>query len=118
VRCGSARYSVPTRLIGASVAIVIDHGALLVVEPVTGAIVAEHELVAPGETSILDEHYDGPRPAPSRGPRPDRGRQERSHIRARGNPNRKPSKGLNRTGSAGGSNYWISTRGRSVRSSS
>ena len=33
-------------------------------------IVAEHELVSPGETSILDEHYDGPRPAPSRGPRP------------------------------------------------
>jgi hypothetical protein len=70
VRYGSARYSVPTRLIGASVAIVIDHGALLVIEPRTGAIVAEHELVAPGETSILDEHYDGPRPMPSRGPRP------------------------------------------------
>jgi Mu transposase, C-terminal domain len=70
VRYGTARYSVPTRLIGASVNIVIDHGALLVVEPTTGAIVAEHELVAPGETSILDEHYDGPRPAPSRGPRP------------------------------------------------
>lgn len=31
---------------------------------------AEHALVAPGETSILDEHYDGPRPAPNRGPRP------------------------------------------------
>lgn len=31
---------------------------------------AEHELRSPGETSILDEHYDGPRPAPSRGPRP------------------------------------------------
>lgn len=70
IRYGSARYSVPTRLIGATVAIVIDHGALLVVEPATGAIVSEHELVAPGETSILDEHYDGPRPTPSRGPRP------------------------------------------------
>jgi hypothetical protein len=70
LRYGSARYSVPTRLIGASVAIVIDHGALLVIEPGTGAIVAEHELVAPGETSILDEHYDGPRPMPNRGPRP------------------------------------------------
>jgi hypothetical protein len=70
IRYGSARYSVPTRLIGASVAIVIDHGALLIVEPATGAIVAEHELVAPGETSILDEHYDGPRPLPNRGPRP------------------------------------------------
>jgi transposase len=70
IRYGSARYSVPTRLIGASVAIVIDHGALVVVEPGTGAIVAEHELVAPGETSVLDEHYDGPRPLPNRGPRP------------------------------------------------
>ena len=36
----------------------------------TGMIVAEHELVAPGSASILDAHYDGPRPAPSRGPRP------------------------------------------------
>ena len=70
IRYGSARYSVPTRLIGTAVKIVIDHGALIVVEPATGAIVAEHELVAPGETSILDEHYDGPRPAPNRGPRP------------------------------------------------
>lgn len=70
IRYGSARYSVPTRLIGAAVKIVIDHAALIVVEPATGAIVAEHELAAPGETSILDEHYDGPRPAPSRGPRP------------------------------------------------
>ena len=70
IRYGSARYSVPTRLIGASVNVVIDHGALVVVEPATGAIVAEHELIAPGETSILDEHYDGPRRAPNRGPRP------------------------------------------------
>jgi transposase len=70
VRYGSARYSVPTRLVGATVAVVIDHGALIILEPSTGVIVAEHELISPGETSILDEHYDGPRPAPSRGPRP------------------------------------------------
>lgn len=70
IRYGSARYSVPTRLIGTAVTIVIDHAALIVVEQATGAIVAEHELVAPGETSILDEHYDRPRSAPSRGPRP------------------------------------------------
>ena len=70
VRYGSARYSVPTRLIGTMVAIVFDHGAVCLVEPATGMIVAEHELVAPGSTSILDEHYDGPRPAPSLGPRP------------------------------------------------
>ncbi len=70
VRYGSARYSVPMRLIGTVVNIVLDHGALLVLEPATGVIVAEHELVAPGEASILDAHYDGPRPAPNRGPRP------------------------------------------------
>lgn len=70
VRYGSARYSVPTRLIGTTVAVVVDHGAVCLVEPCTGMIVAEHELIAPGSASILDAHYDGPRPAPSRGPRP------------------------------------------------
>lgn len=70
IRYGSARYSVPQRLVGATVAAVVDHGALILLEPATGVIVAEHELVGPGEVSILDDHYDGPRPAPSRGPRP------------------------------------------------
>ncbi len=70
VRYGSARYSVPTRLIGATVAVVLDHGAVCLVEPSTGMIVAEHELVAPGSASVLDAHYDGPRAAPSRGLRP------------------------------------------------
>ena len=70
VRYASARYSVPTRLIGTRVAVVLDHGAVCIVEPATGAIVAEHELGAPGSASILDDHYDGPRPAPNRGPRP------------------------------------------------
>jgi transposase len=70
VRYASARYSVPTRLIGTSVAVVVDHGAVCLVEPSTGMIVAEHELAAPGTASILDDHYDGPRPQPSRGPRP------------------------------------------------
>jgi hypothetical protein len=70
VRYGSARYSVPTRLIGTTVAVVLDHGAVCLVEPSTGVMVAEHELVAPGNASVLDAHYDGPRPAPSRGPRP------------------------------------------------
>ncbi len=41
-----------------------------VIEPGTGMIVAEHELTAPDSASVLDAHYDGPRPAPSRGPRP------------------------------------------------
>jgi transposase len=70
VRYASARYSVPTRLIGTSVAVVLDHGAVCLVEPATGMIVAEHELATPGSASILDAHYDGPRPAPNRGPRP------------------------------------------------
>lgn len=70
IRYGSARYSVPTRLIGSTVAVVVDHGAIVLLEPATGVVVAEHQLVTPGGTSILDEHYDGPRPAPSRGPRP------------------------------------------------
>jgi transposase len=70
IRYGCARYSVPKRLVGATVAVVVDHGALILLEPATGVIVAEHELVGPGEVSILDEHYDGPRPAPARGPRP------------------------------------------------
>ena len=70
IRYASARYSVPTRLIGTSVAVVVDHGAVCIVEPATGVIVAEHELGAPGSASVLDAHYDGPRPAPARGPRP------------------------------------------------
>lgn len=70
IRYASARYSVPTRLIGTSVAVVVDHGALRITEPATGVIVAEHELAAPGTASVLDDHYDGPRPAPHRGPRP------------------------------------------------
>jgi len=70
VRYGSARYSVPTRLIGATVAVVLDHGVVCLIEPGTGMVVAEHALTAPGSASVLDAHYDGPRPAPSRGPRP------------------------------------------------
>jgi transposase len=70
VRFASARYSVPTRLIGATVILRQDDGRLLIVEPVTGEVVAEHALTAPGQASVRDEHYDGPRPAPSRGPRP------------------------------------------------
>jgi hypothetical protein len=70
IRYASARYSVPTRLIGTRVAVVVDHSAVCLVAPATGMIVAEHELGAPGNASILDDHYGGPRPATSRGPRP------------------------------------------------
>jgi transposase len=70
VRFGSARYSVPTRLIGHTVGLRSGDGRLLVIEPGTGEVVADHPLVAPGETSILDAHYGGPRPAPKRAVRP------------------------------------------------
>jgi hypothetical protein len=70
VRFASARYSVPNRLIGATVRVVQNGGRLLIVEPGTGEVVADHELAAPGEARVLDEHYGGTRPAPQRGPRP------------------------------------------------
>jgi hypothetical protein len=70
VRFGSARYSVPTRLIGQTVGLHTEDGRLLAVIGSTGEMVAEHVLVAPGEASIRDEHYGGPRPAPRRAPRP------------------------------------------------
>jgi hypothetical protein len=70
VRFGSARYSVPTRLIGQTVGLHTDDGRLLVVLTGTGEVVAEHTFVAPGEASVRDEHYGGPRPAPRRAPRP------------------------------------------------
>ena len=41
------------------------------IAPVAGEVLAEHGLVGPGETSILDIHYDRPRPDKSnRAPRP------------------------------------------------
>ena len=70
VRFGSARYSVPVRLIGAEVRLRTGDGRLLVVMTGTGEVVAEHILVAPGEASVRDEHYGGPRPAPRRAVRP------------------------------------------------
>jgi hypothetical protein len=48
---GSARYSVPTRLIGTEVGLRTDDGRLLVIVTATGQVVAEHTLVAPGEAS-------------------------------------------------------------------
>ena len=68
VRFGSARYSVPTVHIGRQVEIVAQDGRVRVV--FLGEIIATHDLVAPGETSILDEHYGGPRPMPTRAVRP------------------------------------------------
>jgi transposase len=71
VRFASARYSVPARLIGTQVRLRTDDGRLLVIMAGAGEVVAEHTLVAPGEASVRDEHYGGPRPAtPRRAVRP------------------------------------------------
>jgi transposase len=70
VRFGSARYSVPVRLIGEQVGLRTDDGRLLVIVATAGEVVAEHILVAPGEASVRDEHYGGPRPVPRRAVRP------------------------------------------------
>jgi transposase len=71
VRFGSARYSVPVRLIGTQVRLRTDDGRLLTILTEDGQVVAEHQLVAPGEASISDAHYGGPRPAvPARAVRP------------------------------------------------
>ena len=69
VRFGSARYSVPTRHIGKQVEVRVADGEVQVV--LLGAVVATHRLVAPGEASVNDDHYGGPRPAaPQRPVRP------------------------------------------------
>jgi hypothetical protein len=48
-----------------------DDGRLLVIMTAGGEVVAEHMLVAPGEASVRDEHYGGPRPdTPRRAVRP------------------------------------------------
>ena len=70
VRFASARYSVPVRLIGTQVRLRTDDGSLLVIMTLDGTVVAEHFLVPPGEASVRDEHYGGPRPAPARAVRP------------------------------------------------
>jgi len=68
VRFGSARYSVPMRLIGKVVEVCVTDGVVRVVH--LGAEMARHDVVAPGEASVADEHYGGPRPTPRRAPRP------------------------------------------------
>ena len=70
IRFGSARYSVPTRLIGQHVAVTESGGRLLAADAATGEVVASHIPAAPGEARVLDEHYGGPRPAPRRAVRP------------------------------------------------
>jgi len=68
VRFGSARYSVPTRHIGRQVEVRVSDRVVEVV--FLGEVIATHSVVAPGETSITDDHYGGPRPTPARAVRP------------------------------------------------
>jgi hypothetical protein len=62
IRFASARYSVPNQLIGSTVTVLAGDRVLQVIGPVTGEVLAEHALVPPGGTSIVDDHYGGPRP--------------------------------------------------------
>lgn len=64
VRFASARYSVPTAHVGAVVEVRVRDGHLTISR--LGVVLAQHLLVAPGETSILDDHYGGPRSKPRR----------------------------------------------------
>src|SRR4051812_32662730 len=66
IRFGSARYSVPVRFIGEQVRLHVEADRTLSIMAGRGEdeMVAEHLLVAPGEVSIHDDHYGGPRPAP------------------------------------------------------
>jgi transposase len=62
VRFGSARYSVPARLVGQTVEVAADDREVVVCH---GEVqVARHPLIAPGEASICDDHYGGPRADP------------------------------------------------------
>ncbi len=68
IRFGSARYSVPKALIGRDLSVLAGDGRVKVLDG--DEIVADHPLVAPGESSIVDDHYGGARPAPRRAVRP------------------------------------------------
>ncbi|MBX6751487.1 MAG: IS21 family transposase [Micromonosporaceae bacterium] len=68
VRIGSARYSVPHMLRGQLVDVTTADDRVQVWHQ--GELVAEHRLVPPGSSSIVDEHYDRPKQAPVRAVRP------------------------------------------------
>jgi hypothetical protein len=69
IRVASVRYSVPSTLVGTRVEAVTYDGVVRIYRIDTGELVATHDQLAPGESSILDEHYPTPRKPPSRGPR-------------------------------------------------
>lgn len=77
VRFGSARYSVPADLVGNSVEVAAEDTRVVVYAG--GDIVAVHPLIAPGEVSIIDDHYGGPRRPPARAVRP-RSAAERAFL--------------------------------------
>ena len=67
VRFGSARYSVPNRMLGQHVEVLAASSGITILIPSTGEVLAEHPLMAPGASSVLDAHYSRPRPnAPAR----------------------------------------------------
>lgn len=109
VRVGSARYSVPTVLRGTKVAVLVDGPQVSILDLVTGQVHAQHPLVAPGEASILDEHYGGPRPAPAGPCGP--GRLRRNSSAHSGRPRSRSSPVPPRPGTpASGPNWSNSTR--------
>lgn len=64
IRFGSARYSLPTEWVGKVVEVsVIDHEVVLAYD---GRQLDRHPLMAPGEVSIKDEHYQGKSRVPAR----------------------------------------------------
>jgi hypothetical protein len=68
VRIGSARYSVPHRLVGRQVEVATVDDRIEVWHDTD--LVALHRLVPPGGTSICDDHYDRPARKPQRAVRP------------------------------------------------
>jgi len=62
VRFGSARYSVPNRLLGQHVEVLASGSGVTILAPASGEVLAEHPLMAPGGSSVVDSHYGRPRP--------------------------------------------------------
>lgn len=58
VRFGSARYSVPYRLVGSKVELLAGTGEIVILHQ--SGEVARHQAVLPGEVSLKDEHYGSP----------------------------------------------------------
>jgi hypothetical protein len=86
VRFGSARYSVPNRLLGHTVEVLAGRTGVTIIAPGTGEVLAEHPLMAPGEVSVLDAHCGRRRPNSPAGKvtaRPLRSRRSALSVRSR-----------------------------------